>query len=178
MKITLKLLIALVALISVFTLNSCGKDGADGAVYCAVYLGSGVYGYGDNNNAIPSVFVNGQYYSGSAGTYSYYYEDASYYYNGTYTLSQNAGEDGGLITDGEDGADTYFTNYCYGSKEGAPKVSFTDTPNNFVAAGAQIEKSATKNIAYDVNSAQTYKGVQSNKFFTVMFECKRYTKQK
>jgi len=176
MKTILNLLIFLLTLISTLTLNSCGKDGSDGTAYCAVYLGYGVYGYGDNNPAIPSVFVNGQYYQGQGGTYSYFYEDDSFYYSGEYTLTQNKGEDGGLITDGDDGEDTYFTNYCYAAKEGAPKVVFTESPTISVSTGKTIQKTAQSNIRYDETSAKTIKGTQNNKFFTVTFECKKFKK--
>jgi len=55
----------------------------------------------------------GQYYICSPGTYDYQYEDDYYYYYGTYTLTIEYGEDGGMFwVKGDDADDSFFTLYC------------------------------------------------------------------
>ncbi|MBN2833360.1 MAG: hypothetical protein JXR48_00180 [Candidatus Delongbacteria bacterium] len=179
MRISSKFVESVLLLLGLLLLISCGKDGSDGNVYCAVYLGYGVYGYYDNNPGIPSTFYNGEYYKSSAGTYDFGYEDDYKYYWGTYTLTQNEGEAGGVFTDGDDGEDTYFTNYCYSSKDGGPKIKFSimeDRKDNF---DLNIKRS-TNNTIPDFNTASE-KVVKYSEYFgsySIEYECRIYDKLK
>lgn len=106
--------------------SSCGKDGLDGTSYIAIndsqYSDEFCTSYWDDNPSIPYGISWGTYYQSSPGTYDYEY-DVSYYNSytetwwdetvtGTYTLTENKGEKGGLFKNGVDGSDKYYDFYC------------------------------------------------------------------
>jgi len=110
----MKSFICFLALIMTILVLGCGHDGDDGDAYLRItWLYDPLY-YTDNNGYIPSIVVNNRYYRCSAGRYyfEYYAWDDSYWY-GYYTLTINRGEDGKFLSNGDDGADKYFTLQCY-----------------------------------------------------------------
>jgi hypothetical protein len=119
-----KLFSFFVILTSLILLTDCGKDGADGRAYIALDWDWYVDWYEDSNSDTPSSFYANSDYETSAGSYNYEYgcSDVDYYGNwyywgweGTYTISINPGEKGGLISSGSDGADNYFQFNLWGS---------------------------------------------------------------
>ena len=110
-----KFLVLLLALLIVASLpTGCGKDGLAGLAFIAhdwIYV---PYYYNDNNSSTPPTIYKGQDYQTPPGTYSFDYQawDGSVWV-GTYTIEVNPGEKGGLIADGDDGADRNYTLYLY-----------------------------------------------------------------
>jgi hypothetical protein len=114
-----KLIFVLVLLlISMMGLTGCGDDGDDGDSYLELDWVSAPISYWDDNPGIPFGFSRGVYYLTGAGTYNFDYVawDGSGYI-GTYTITVDEGEDGGVFwfADGDDGDDWYFTMWLLSS---------------------------------------------------------------
>lgn len=95
----------------------CGKDGKDGTASIAISWLYDPFSYSDDNPSTPISGTVDTYYPTGVGTYSFTYQawDNSIW-SGTYTITVNEGEKGGLlpsISDGEDGKPKKFTLYCY-----------------------------------------------------------------
>ena len=117
MKTLLTFLTAVV--IGFMFLSGCGKDGADGRAYISYDWDWYVDWYDDNNSSLSNIYANTNYET-SPGTFNYEYgcSDGNGYawgFYGTYTITINAGESGGMISDGASGADNYFRFNLYGS---------------------------------------------------------------
>ena len=104
----------------------CGKDGEEGKAFLSFTWDNSARAYDDNNSATPEetgIYPNTNYET-PAGSYAFEYiwtlDDIDYNLTeGTYTITVNAGESGGLISDGASGEDNYFTLglYAYGEWE-------------------------------------------------------------
>ena len=108
------LIFVLIAVILISLPMGCGKDGADGLAFLRITFLYQALTYWDNNDGIPYGFNWHQYYEVLAGTYNFNYTawDASYWV-GTYTITIHAGEKGGLLKSGADGADINWSLYLY-----------------------------------------------------------------
>jgi hypothetical protein len=130
----------LLCLVAIVCLCGCGKDGKDGNVYLQISIVATPFSYADNNPGIPDPFYIDTYYRCNPGTYNYGYTswDYSTWY-GTYTLSANKGTKGGFLKKGDDGADRYYTLFCYSSGayiSGAPQLDSTAYLNESSACSA------------------------------------------
>lgn len=145
-----KMLVAALVIIVLSIVAGCGKDGEDGTAYFAIsWLFDPLY-YGDDNSQTPAVMTNEQFYQTSPGTYNFSYQawDNSIW-SGTYTITVNQGEKGGLFPfdDGADGSPKYFTLYCY-------SIGPTLIINKAQNAAAEINKaSAAKAMAAPAGSS-------------------------
>lgn len=107
-------------------LFSCGEDGKQGDVYIRITNGSGVCpisSYTDNNPGIPNTFYLNAYYKCNPGTYSYTYIACQEYWRGSYVITAENGEDGGFLSDGDNGKTRRYTLQCWGYSE--PDFTYT-----------------------------------------------------
>ncbi len=107
-----KLLFVLLAVF--FIVVQCGQDGEDGDAYLAFDWNKAPDWYWDDNDAIPGTIYRLQDYKVMPGTYNFAYGITDLYgiyyeWEGTYKITINKGKPGGLITDGKDGKDKYYT---------------------------------------------------------------------
>jgi hypothetical protein len=110
-----KVLVLILALAIMALLPAgCGKDGAAGLAYLALdWVGLPFY-YNDTNAGTPFTVYQGVEYQSQPGTYNFDYKawDGTVWV-GTYKIEVNAGEKGGLIANGADGADRHYTLWLY-----------------------------------------------------------------
>lgn len=107
-------------------LFSCGKDGKEGEVFIRIINGSSVCpitSYTDNNPSIPDQFYLNTYYKCNKGSYSYAFIACQEYWRGSYTITAEAGEDGGFLSDGNNGKTKKYTLQCWGYSE--PDFTYT-----------------------------------------------------
>ena len=104
----------------------CGKDGEEGKAFLSFTWDNTARFYDDDNGATPEDTEQGilpnTNYETAAGSYDFAYvwtyDDIDYYVSeGTYDITVNAGETGGLISDGANGEDNYFTLGLYADGE-------------------------------------------------------------
>ncbi len=107
----MKKLMAILFIVLLFV--GCGEDGRDGDAFIAFTWDWYVDSYTDNNSGVPYGITEYEYYEVEPGSYSYEYYCSdglgNYWgYEGYYVIEINKGEEGGFLTDGEDGEDNYY----------------------------------------------------------------------
>ena len=113
-----KILLTIFCIILLFIISACGQKGNDGDILLKIKLYYSTAGYWDNNSSIPYGFSQSTFYDSNSGSYNFEYwwiDDIGNEvdWTGTYTLTADEGEEGGLFADGEDGVDKYYTLNCY-----------------------------------------------------------------
>ena len=108
---------------------SCGSDGNPGNAYLSFTWDWYVDWYDDNNGSVPYTIYENTDYQTSPGTFTYEYgcsDGTGYFWEfyGTYTITINEGEKGGMFSGGGDGADKHFTLNLRGTGPYFSKPSF------------------------------------------------------
>ena len=149
----------------------CGTDGKDGKAYLRITWDWYVDTFEDNNPDTPYIVNENTNYETDPGSYFYEYHCSDglgnyWYYTGTYTITIEEGEEGGLFTDGEDGDDNYFTL----NLTGFARSSFANGRNN------SIDKSKKKvelNRDCEINLS-LYEKIKFNDIVSETFHTRNY----
>lgn len=124
-----KLLSRVILLTLTAIMCGCGKDGASGSSYVAFDWDWYVDAYNDDNPSLPSSISQNFDYSTNAGQYNGEYACSdgtgdSWYWEFTYKIEINSGEDGKLFQSGDDGKDRYYKIFLNGLSNA--NISFTE----------------------------------------------------
>ncbi|MDO9577761.1 MAG: hypothetical protein Q7J16_07745 [Candidatus Cloacimonadales bacterium] len=103
----------IILVFGIMLIMGCGADGKDGKAYLRITWDWYVDSFYDNNPDTPYNVYEDTYYETDPGSYTYSYDCSDglgnyWSYSGTYTITIDKGEKGGLFTAGEDGEDSYF----------------------------------------------------------------------
>ena len=156
-------------LMVLFAVVGCGKAGAPGDAYFSLDWDWYVDGYNDNNPSIPNAVSRNFNYGTGPGSYNceYVCSDGSgnvWYWEYTYTISINPGEDGKLFRSGDDGKNRYHQLFLHGLSE--PSMSVNEKN-----AGKKIKKELK---SYSLNTSD-YEKVYHGDPISEVFEVNGFT---
>ena len=149
----------LLALLILFVVVQCGQDGKDGDAFLAFDWGITPDWYWDDNDDVPATIYRLDDYEVAPGTYDFAYgitdwDDTYYEWEGTYTITINKGKKGGLITDGKDGKDKYYTLYLGASLGPDLYKPATAAPDNQAGSISKAMPSDRKHSATAIGETQ------------------------